>query len=128
MSKIGNAGKVYLMPEISRPCSLAMNLFLIRLDERKVTNKYVYHYLKTCSGGTQIQSRLNGVATQTITKENVRSLQIPVCSHDKQISIVSSLEKLSAETQRLESIYQQKLAALDTLKKSLLDQAFTGAL
>ncbi len=29
---------------------------------------------------------------------------------------------------RLESIYQQKLAALDELKKSLLHQAFTGQL
>ena len=33
-----------------------------------------------------------------------------------------------ADTQRLESIYKQKLAALDELKKSLLHQAFNGAL
>ena len=33
-----------------------------------------------------------------------------------------------AEPQRLESIYQQKLAALEELKKSLLDRAFSGAL
>ncbi len=33
-----------------------------------------------------------------------------------------------AETQRIESIYQQKLAALNELKKSLLHQAFTGQL
>ena len=33
-----------------------------------------------------------------------------------------------AETRRLESIYQRKLAALEELKKSLLHQAFTGAL
>ena len=33
-----------------------------------------------------------------------------------------------ADTQRLESIYQQKLAALDELKNSLLHQAFNGAL
>ena len=33
-----------------------------------------------------------------------------------------------AEPQRLESIYQQKLAALEELKKSLLDRAFNGAL
>jgi len=126
MSKIGNAGKVYLMPDISSPCSLAMNLFLIRLNEKKVTHKYIYHYLKTCGGKAQIQSRLKGVATQTITKDNVRSLQIPICSHDKQVLIVSSLEEVSVEIQRLESIYQQKLAALDALKKSLLDQAFNG--
>ncbi len=32
------------------------------------------------------------------------------------------------ETQRLESLYQQKQAALAALKKSLLHQAFSGAL
>jgi type I restriction enzyme S subunit len=33
-----------------------------------------------------------------------------------------------AETQGLEAVYQQKLTALDDLKKSLLHQAFSGAL
>ena len=36
--------------------------------------------------------------------------------------------RFSEETQRLESIYQRKLAALEALKKSLLHQAFTGNL
>jgi len=35
---------------------------------------------------------------------------------------------LREETQRLESIYRQKLDALEALKKSLLHQAFTGQL
>ena len=35
---------------------------------------------------------------------------------------------MRAETQRLESLYRQKLAALDALKKSLLDRAFSGLL
>jgi type I restriction enzyme S subunit len=38
------------------------------------------------------------------------------------------IEKLVLETQRLESLYQRKLAALDALKQSLLHQAFSGAL
>jgi type I restriction enzyme S subunit len=46
----------------------------------------------------------------------------------EQQSIVLVLENLRTETQRLEAIYQQKLAALDELKKSLLHQAFTGRL
>ena len=44
----------------------------------------------------------------------------------EQRTIVAKLESLSAETQRLESLYQRKVAALDELKKSLLHQAFTG--
>ena len=42
--------------------------------------------------------------------------------------VIVKLDELSAETQRLESIYQRKLAMLDELKKSLLHQAFTGQL
>ena len=38
------------------------------------------------------------------------------------------LDDLREDTQRLESIYRQKLAALEALKKSLLHQAFTGQL
>lgn len=49
-------------------------------------------------------------------------------SVDEQRSIVSMLVELNEETQRLEAIYQQKLAGLDELKKSLLHQAFNGQL
>ena len=45
-----------------------------------------------------------------------------------QEQIVSKLESLREETQRLARLYDQKLAALEALKKSLLHQAFTGEL
>lgn len=45
-----------------------------------------------------------------------------------QKKITEQLDILEKETQRLESIYQRKLAALDELKKSLLYQAFSGQL
>ncbi len=35
------------------------------------------------------------------------------------------LESISGGTQRLESIYQRKISALDELKKSLLHEAFS---
>jgi type I restriction enzyme S subunit len=38
------------------------------------------------------------------------------------------LDALHDETQRLAYLYQKKLTALDDLKKSLLHQAFSGAL
>lgn len=46
----------------------------------------------------------------------------------EQKRIVSILDSLSLEIQNLESICQQKLAALEELKKSLLHQAFSGGL
>jgi type I restriction enzyme S subunit len=45
-----------------------------------------------------------------------------------QADVVDHLDALWINTQRLETIYQQKLTALAALKKSLLHQAFTGQL
>ena len=46
----------------------------------------------------------------------------------EQRSIVAKLDSLSAETKKLEAIYQRKLADLDELKKSVLERAFNGDL
>jgi type I restriction enzyme, S subunit len=46
----------------------------------------------------------------------------------EQRKIVGRLRELRAESERLASIYERKLAALDALRKSLLHQAFTGQL
>ncbi len=59
------------------------------------------------------------------TFENER---FPFPSVAEQKRIVAKLDALSEETQRLESLYQRKLAALDELKKSLLHQTFNGEL
>ncbi len=63
-----------------------------------------------------------------ISGEKLRSYAIPAPPLAMQIRIAAQLDLLSAETRRLESIYQRKIAALADLKKSLLHQAFSGAL
>ena len=58
----------------------------------------------------------------------LKELEIAYPPLPEQRQIVAKLDAIVAETQRLESIYRQKLAALDALKKSLLHQAFSGQL
>ncbi|MCX6976266.1 MAG: hypothetical protein NTZ94_18660 [Verrucomicrobia bacterium] len=53
---------------------------------------------------------------------------IPFPPLEQQRRIVAAIDALTAETQRLARIYSRKLAALEALKKSLLHQAFSGAL
>ena len=69
-----------------------------------------------------------GATIKNVSLKSMREFVVPLPSLDEQNTIVRKLDALQEETQRLESIYQQKLAALDALKKSLLHQAFTGAL
>ncbi len=57
------------------------------------------------------------------------NFRIPVPTNlDDQRELVMKLSAFESETRRLESIYKQKLAALDELKSSVLHQAFSGQL
>ena len=76
----------------------------------------------------RIQAMGKGSAQANINLGTFEHERFPFPSVTEQQQIVAKLDSLRAETQRLESIYQQKLAALGELKKSLLHQAFTGAL
>ncbi len=70
-----------------------------------------------------------GSTRQAITKAQIQDFSVEYpATVDEQTTIVSGLDAMLVETQRLESLYQQKLSALDDLKKSLLHQAFSGAL
>jgi type I restriction enzyme S subunit len=58
----------------------------------------------------------------------MREFKIPLPPLKQQQTTVQNLEAFSAETERLESIYKQKLTDLEELKKSILQKAFEGQL
>lgn len=77
---------------------------------------------------SQVRAKTYGAALMQINIGDLRKIVVSFPSLEKQKVMTAKLEELSSETQRLESLYQRKLAALDTLKRSLLHQAFSGAL
>jgi type I restriction enzyme S subunit len=71
----------------------------------------------------------NGANIKSLNQGTLSRLGIPFPdSIAEQTHLVSQLEEIQGESHRLESIYQQKIAALDELKKSLLHQAFSRQL
>ena len=77
---------------------------------------------------SQIRAKTYGAALMQINIGDLRKIAVSFPSLKEQKVMTIKLEELSEETQRLESLYQQKLSALDVLKKSLLYQAFSGTL
>lgn len=69
-----------------------------------------------------------GAAHPHINLGDIKSYSIPLPPLAAQRKIAGRLDALLIQTQRLESLYQRKLAALDELKQSLLHQAFSGEL
>jgi type I restriction enzyme S subunit len=108
----------------------AYNVALMKTipDPAHLDRSFFYHYL--ISGA--FQERLRNVAARSaqngFSKEDIYGFPVPVPPLKEQRKVIGQIGPLSEETQRLESIYQNKLDALEELKKSLLHQAFNGKL
>lgn len=76
----------------------------------------------------RLQAMGKGSAQANINMGTFENERFPFPPVAEQKDIVSKLDALTAETQRLARLYERKLAALEALKKSLLHQAFTGQL
>lgn len=100
---------------------------LIRPKE-DVDSKWLYYLCLTPQVFGQASEGATGTAQKTVSLKVLRTLKVPRVEYDKQITVVPLLDKASQESAQLQYIYQQKIVALDELKQSLLQKAFTGQL
>jgi type I restriction enzyme S subunit len=92
-------------------------------------NEFFFHVFNTKPVRKEIHDSASGVKVRHTSPTKIGEVVVSFpTSVSEQCAIVSKLTGLEEETQRLELIYQQKLAALEELKKSMLHQAFSGAL
>ena len=101
--------------------------FVLRLKS-SIDTEYFYYLLSSKYVQEQFISLAAGAVVKNISGDLVKRTILPIPPLSQQQALVDLFVELSEETQRLESIYQQKLAALEELKKSLLHQAFNGEL
>ncbi|MEY4537889.1 MAG: hypothetical protein RL171_2040, partial [Pseudomonadota bacterium] len=120
----------YLMkvarPDFNGLCSADM--YPLAPIPSEITRDYLYHMLlskKFTDYAIQGSAR---AGMPKVNREHLFEFKVWLPAVKKQKELAQKLDELHVETQRLESLYQRKLQALDDLKKSLLHQAFSGAL
>ena len=109
----------------------AFNVALCKISNTRrdlLDDDYLFHMIPSPFVKGELLKRSERSLIPSMSIEHLRELRIPLPPLLEQRRFVKQINKLSKETERLESIYQQKLAALEALKKSLLHQAFTGQL
>jgi len=119
-------GWAALLPESPRVC-LSQGMCIFR-PAAGLDPSFLLYVLNGPIGREQAMRVAVGAAHPHINLGDIKSYLVPFPSHQTQVEIRKHFDALSAETQRLTSLYQQKLTALAALKKSLLHQAFTGQL
>lgn len=107
----------------------AQRIIIMQPDASKIDSTFLKYLLLSQPVQRRIHAKGTGATVKGIKARLLKTVEIsfPV-SVTGQRDIVAKLDALRDETQRLESFYQRKLAALDELKKSLLHQAFSGEL
>lgn len=107
----------------------AQRIIIMQPDANKLDSTFLKYLLLSSPVQQRIHEKGTGATVKGIKAKLLKTVIISFPKNlQQQCEIVSKLDALSSETQRLEAIYLQKLAALDELKQSLLHQAFSGEL
>ena len=97
------------------------------LDE--VTPDFMLYFINSPVAKKQFNKRLKGMGVPNLHLEEIREVVISFPKSIKeQNKVVKKLDDFSAETKKLEAIYQQKIKDLEELKKAVLQKAFSGEL
>lgn len=107
----------------------AQRIIIMQADPNILDSTFLKYLLMSPPVQERIRARGTGATVQGIKASLLKSIEIhfPQSITDQK-TLVAKLHALQQKTGALESVYRRKLAALDDLRRTLLDQAFSGAL
>jgi len=95
----------------------------------EVRPDFMLYFINSPVAKNQFNKRLKGMGVPNLHLEEIREVVISFPKLiNEQRKVVQKLDAFSAETKKLEAIYQQKINELEELKKSVLQKAFRGEL
>ncbi len=122
------AGNVGVIPPNTKVC-LGQRTVLIRPNKESIDPQYLALLLLHPFMQKRLLSKSTGATVQHVNMKDIRELAIselpPI---QAQRTCIKELEQLKSQVNRLEAIYRKKIAALNELKQSILQKAFTGEL
>ena len=121
-------GQASIIPN-NLDCCLGRRMGLVRINKKIINPRFfLYQYISPPFRAFLHSKTVRGATVDRISLREFPSFIMKVPNVEEQGKIANTCETIYKETKRLTSIYQQKLAALDALKKSLLHKAFSGEL
>jgi len=124
--RTGYPGTAAVIPP-DLPDSNCSDLVIVR-PSQEVSPHFLAAFFNSAFGKQLVLGKIVGAAQKHFNITVAKEVMLHVPPMQEQQAIIDMIDSLREETQRLESIYRRKLAALDELKKSLLHQAFNGEL
>ena len=120
--------KVAVVPESYDGALVNQRVAALVPKEKLVNQNFLYYYLTTSGVAKYVLDHVNTLMQPNLSINDLKSMPVPIPKVEQQQTMVSKIDALRAETQKLEAVYQKKIADLEELKKSILQKAFAGEL
>ena len=128
ISLTGNIGRVGIIQEDQLPAVLNQRVARITIKDQDADRSFLFRFLLSRTFRESLQEAGHGAAQQNVSTKEIEAVRLSLPNKKEQRRIVEDFDNFAEETQRLARLYERKHGALEALKKSLLHQAFTGAL
>lgn len=124
----GTIGRMAIAPDDEKTyrTTFQKSVAIIKPIPSIIDNIFCCYYLR--ADLSKLINASAGTAQKNLLIGDLKNFWIKIPPLSEQRAIVRRLDALSAETKRLEKIYQSKVDALEELKKSILQKAFDGEL
>jgi len=125
MSDVPNGKALAKCFLVDKDDTYSLNQRICVIRSAQYNKMFLYYHLNRHK---YLLSFNNGENQTNLRKNDILNCPLYLPPLHEQETIVQKLDLLSAETKRLEAIYQQKIDNLEELKKSILQKAFNGEL
>lgn len=127
IARRGEIGRCAVVSETQRGWVCGTGCFFIRPLEA-VNPHFLAPLLRSAQYRKELERLSSGATMLNLSNKALSNLRVSMPDVKEQNKIVDRIVELREVCQEIESIYQQKLAALAELKQSLLQKAFSGEL
>jgi type I restriction enzyme, S subunit len=103
-------------------------MLILRMKEKNYIPKFVIYYVQSPQFNLQIKQKITGTAQPQLPANILKGFSIPIPSIAQQTQIVEEIEKRFSEADNLEKAIDESLTKSETLRQSILKQAFSGKL
>ncbi len=121
-------GRVANIPESFGPANVNQHVCIIRTNQNDVGSKYLSLYLNSNFAQQHINRIQIGATRQALNYSQIKMFPFPLCPLIQQTQIVEEIEKRFSEADNLEKAIDDSLTKAETLRQSILKQAFEGKL
>jgi type I restriction enzyme S subunit len=126
---MGTCGRCAIVPDQMPIAINTKHLCCITLDQSQCLPGFLHAYFLFHPTSQEFLTKhAKGSIMDGLNMGLIQELPVLLPPLEKQKAIIESFDSLREESQRLESLFQLKLVAINELKNSLLHRAFNGQL